>query len=539
MSPQADFIVSNGTGAAVRSDLNVQFAAIVSNNSGATEPATMYAYQWWADTTTGLLKLRNSANSAWISLRELDGTLTIEDGTAAAPGLAFTSDLNTGLFRVGADQVAISTGGTSRLAVSTTAVSSTLAVDVTLGAVGTPSLTFTGDLNTGVYSPGADQVAITTAGVQRVNFNAATEVVFNDGGADVDFRIEGDTNPDLFKIDAGLDEVQVANLNGGPLAGTRNRVINGDMRIDQRNAGASVTPANNTYTLDRWKNYQTTASKYSVQQNAGSVTPPSGFTNYLGITSLSAYSVLSSDYYTLQQPIEGFNIADLAWGTASAKAIIVSFWVRSSLTGTFGGSLFNAAGARSYPFSYTITVANTWELKTITILGDTSGTWTAGNTAGIQVCFGLGAGSTYTATAGAWAAGLFTQPTSSTSVVGTSGATFYITGVQLEPGPVATPFERRSYGQELALCQRYYMKYTSHRQVGYALAANDSTQYLVYPVIMRAAPTLVSLGGGTSSNASALNFVNPSNVGFGLELIATATGRVGIFDNSFQASAEL
>jgi hypothetical protein len=164
-----DYVIANGTGAAVRSDLNGALAAIVSNNSGATEPGTMYAYQWWADTTTGLLKLRNSANSAWISLRELDGTLTIEDGTAAAPGLAFTSDLNTGLFRVGADQIAISTGGTSRLAVSTTAVSSTLAVDVPLGAVGTPSLTFTGDLNTGVFSPGADTIALVTGGTNRVH----------------------------------------------------------------------------------------------------------------------------------------------------------------------------------------------------------------------------------------------------------------------------------------------------------------------------------------------------------------------------------
>ena len=170
---QHDYVIANGTGAAVRSDLNGSLAAIVSNNSGATEPGTMYAYQWWADTTTGLLKLRNSANSAWISLRELDGTLTVEDGTAAAPGLAFTSDLNTGLFRVGADQLAISTGGTSRLAVSTTAVSSTLAVDVPLGAVATPSLTFTGDLNTGIYSPGADQVAISTGGTARLNADTA------------------------------------------------------------------------------------------------------------------------------------------------------------------------------------------------------------------------------------------------------------------------------------------------------------------------------------------------------------------------------
>jgi len=154
---------------------------IVSNNSGATEPGTMYAYQWWADTTTGLLKIRNAANNAWVTLRELDGTLTLEDGTAAAPGLAFTSDLNTGLFRVGADQVAISTGGTSRLAVSTTAVSSTLPVDVPLGAVGTPSLTFTGDLNTGLFSSGADAIDIATAGTRRFGVSSAGELTVYGG----------------------------------------------------------------------------------------------------------------------------------------------------------------------------------------------------------------------------------------------------------------------------------------------------------------------------------------------------------------------
>jgi hypothetical protein len=111
---QHDYVIANGTGAAVRSDLNNALAAIVSQNSGATEPATMYAYQWWADTTTGMLKLRNAANNAWITLRELDGTLTIEDGTAGSPGLAFADDLNTGIYSPGADQVAISTNGTER-----------------------------------------------------------------------------------------------------------------------------------------------------------------------------------------------------------------------------------------------------------------------------------------------------------------------------------------------------------------------------------------------------------------------------------------
>ena len=192
-----DYVIANGTGAAVRSDLNGALAAIVSNNSSATEPATMYAYQWWPDTTTGLLKQRNSANSAWITIGTLasanlgllslaggtmTGALAVTAGTAALPGIAVSGDLNTGIFSPGADQLAISTGGTSRLAVSTTAVSSTLAVDVPLGAVGTPSLTFTGDLNTGIYSPGADQLAISTGGGQRINIEADGDINIDGGG---------------------------------------------------------------------------------------------------------------------------------------------------------------------------------------------------------------------------------------------------------------------------------------------------------------------------------------------------------------------
>jgi len=205
---QADYIVSNGTGAAVRSDLNGQLAAIVTNNSGATAPATTYAYQWWADTTTNTLKLRNSANSAWIEIMQLDGTLTMEDGTAALPGLAFRDDLDTGIFRAGTNQFAITTGGTARVTTSTTAVTSALPVDVLLGSASTPSYTFTGDLNTGIFSPGADQVAISTNSVERLKIGTS-EVVFNDAGNDIDFRVEGDTNADLFKIDAGTDTVIV------------------------------------------------------------------------------------------------------------------------------------------------------------------------------------------------------------------------------------------------------------------------------------------------------------------------------------------
>jgi hypothetical protein len=257
-----------------------------------------------------------------------------------------------------------------------------------------------------------------------------------------------------------LTQVKQSNIDtsASELYGFRNRIINGDMRIDQRNAGASITPTVGTYTLDRFTALISQASKFSVQQNAASVTPPVGFTNYLGATSLSAYTVGSAEYYLIAQKIEGYNIADLGWGTADAKTVTLSFWVRSSLTGTFGGALRNSAANRSYPFSYAISVANTWEQKSITIAGDTTGTWLTTNGIGVNLYFGLGVGSSNVGTAGAWVAANYNSSTGATSVVGTSGATFYITGVQLEVGSVATPFERRPYGTELSLCQRYYEK---------------------------------------------------------------------------------
>ena len=153
----------------------------------------------------------------------------------------------------------------------------------------------------------------------------------------------------------------------GVSQGFKNRIINGAMVIDQRNGGASITPTSGQFSVDRWKMVLSQASKYTAQQNAGSVTSPAGFTNYLGITSSSAYSVLSSDYFFISQGIEGYNMADLNWGSANAKTATLSFWVRSSLTGTFGGSIGNVNGDRSYPFSYTISSANTWEYKTVTI----------------------------------------------------------------------------------------------------------------------------------------------------------------------------
>jgi len=292
----------------------------------------------------------------------------------------------------------------------------------------------------------------------------------------------------------------------GVSPGFRNRIINGGMTIDQRNAGASVTPANNAYTLDRWVVGAQQASKFSVQQDAGAVTPPVGFTDYLGCTSLSAYSVLSTDFFEVDQIIEGYNIADLGWGTANAKTITISFWVRSSLTGSFGGNILNNGETRCYPFIYTISAANTWEQKSITIAGDTSGTWTTTNNVGLRLCFSLGAGSAYAGPANAWSGNGYHGTQGTVSVVGTNGATFYITGVQLEVGSTATSFDYRPYGTELALCQRYFYQLNNQMQFGIATSYVSGINFLIYqnPVQMRTAPSITnnSASGTIATNGS-------------------------------------
>ena len=298
----------------------------------------------------------------------------------------------------------------------------------------------------------------------------------------------------------------------------KNRIINGAMVVDQRNAGASVTATGSSplYTIDRWSAYFTQNSKYTVQQNAAAVTPPAGYNYYLGVTSSSTYSVLAGDYFNISQSIEGYNMADLAWGTASAKTITFSFWVRSSLTGTFGGALQNSAYARTFPFSYTISVANTWEQKTVTVTGDTSGTWLTTTGVGIRVLFGLGVGSTYgSGTAGAWSATESWSCSGATSVVGTNGATFYITGVQLEQNTVATPFERRLYGTELALCQRYCPVFdlaTGDGYTGFAANTTLSDYRIPYPVPTRVAGTGITASGTFGVSNGAGGFSASGNV---------------------------
>jgi hypothetical protein len=316
--------------------------------------------------------------------------------------------------------------------------------------------------------------------------------------------------------------------------GFKNRIINGAMVIDQRNAGASGTAG--AYTVDRWFYEPSQATKGTWQQNAGSVTPPTGFSNYLGFTSSSAYSLLSGDYFNFQQKIEGFNFADMAWGTANAQSVTLSFWVRSSLTGTFGGTLRNSDTNYSYPFSYAINSANTWEQKTITIAGPTAGTWVgATNGLGVLVAFSLGTGTTYSGTAGAWAASNLLSATGATSVVGTNGATFYITGVQLEKGSTATSFDYRPYGTELMLCQRYYSRQ------GIFGRGNISAHVTVpINVNMRTTPSVTTISTFTADGAAYTVYTDAiATNNFDVKITWTGGGSTSAYSAEFGAAAEL
>ena len=272
-----------------------------------------------------------------------------------------------------------------------------------------------------------------------------------------------------------------------------NRIINGDMRIDQRNNGASGTA--NQYTVDRWIFFNV-AGKGAWGQNLNSQAGPAlaaGFPYCLGFNSSSAYTAATAEMFVFAQQLEGDAVSDFAWGAASAQPVTLSFWALSSLTGTFSGSIQNYAATRSYPFTFSLPTATNWIKIVLTIPGDTAGAWVMSSNAGsLVVSFDLGSGASRRGPAGAWASANYYGATGAVSVVATNAATFYVTGVKLEIGSIATPFNRQSLAKSMADCQRYYTTFAGNL---YAYTANNgfsggavSTVYL--PVTMRAAPTI-------------------------------------------------
>jgi len=594
---QHDYIIANGTGAAVRSDLNNGLAAIVSQNSGATAPATTYAYMTWADTTAGVYKMRNGANNAWITLYQLDGewsTIAFENGSAAAPSIYFKdSGTDTGIYSPGTDQVAITTGGTGRLFIDAsgrllagtstartnffgTTLSSLTQIEGTGGSNARGSISvLNNDVSnnppfvllgrSGAATLGSNAAVVSGSRLGTVSFHGADgtsfieaatiagEVDGTPGSNDMPGRLvlsttsDGASSPtERLRIDSSgrllvgtstasgsallqvAGDVQVQSINGGPIAGSRNRIINGDMRINQRGGTITSPTASVAYGIDRWRivRFNDTTGTFTLQQ---STTVPAGFTNSGLITVTAAQtSVPSNGLYRFDHLIEGLNTADLGWGAAGAQSITIGFWVRSSITGTYGARVCNSAETRSYVFQYTINAANTFEYKSITIPGDTTGTWLTDTGIGIGLNFDLGSGSSSEGTANAWNASNVCRASSNIRLISNSGATFYITGVQLEPGSVATPFERRSYGQEVALAQRYFLQNVTTASAynaifgafGTCIATTTATLYFSAPVSMRSAPTLAYTGtprlddgqSGYTISAMSAGQSNPSTI---------------------------
>lgn len=287
--------------------------------------------------------------------------------------------------------------------------------------------------------------------------------------------------------------------------GSSNLIINGAMAVDQRNSGSSFAQTNGAYNLDRFRGNSydggATTGKFTVQQSS---TAPDDFDHSLLVTSSATTADASNNIFNIEQLIEGFNSANLNYGSSSAKTITLSFHVRSSLTGTFGGALKNNARNRNYPFTYTISSANTFEKKVITISGDTTGTWVGStNGIGLWLSFGLGVGSNYSGSAGAWGSGDYFSATGATSVVGTNGATWYITGIQLEVGSQASDFQHEDFGTTLAKCQRYFfavgfpdkLASSVNFAMGYYLNSARVDCVIDLPVTMRTTPSVIASSG--------------------------------------------
>jgi hypothetical protein len=390
--------------------------------------------------------------------------------------------------------------------------------------------TFDNGLATDTISEETSAAGVTIDGVLLKDSEVTTDVInekTSAAGVTVDGVLLKDTG-----VGSAASPVTLNSL-AYPTEGSvnfRNRIINGDMRIDQRNAGASVTVTTGAYSVDRWLPQENNGSTVTAQQ---STTAPSGFTNSLLLTASTGATSASGQVTRLQQRIEGFNWSDLGYGAAGAKTVTVSFWVRSSVTGTYCFGLVNGGENRSYASEYSISVADTWEYKTITIAGDTSGTWLTTNGIGIFCFWDLGSGSDFNQSAGSWSGTNDWKTSNQVDWVGTTDATFYITGVQLEVGSVATPFERRPFGTELALCQRYcYTLFATDCATDnfarFALGDCDLTDrlqgYVWFPVTMRVAPSLTA----TAANTFTLYSAGATNTCTQVNVAPTVTSKIGL-----------
>lgn len=471
-------------------------------------------------------------------------SIGLSAGRLQAPSLYFTADPDTGIyspnlgsFALVADATQPLTVANSRVGIGSTLPKSGLVLDVNGNVAVSGVTTITN--SSGTVRAGGGTTALIVEGNARITgiLTIGTGSVTIDG---VNNSI--DVNKIVGVSTAGITTIYSRSLNDGPFSGFRNRIINGDMSISQRSGeigtGNDLTEYNygvgTGYVLDRWQGATTVANNLAIGK---STTAPSGYTYSLRARAQTGSAIGVSSYFSVIQSIEGLNVADLAFGTAAAKTVSVSFWVRCSIAGTHSGSLRNSANDRSYPFTYNINSTDTWEYKSVTIPGDTSGTWLKNFNVGIQLVFDLGSGSNFRGTAGSWSGNNYVGVTGAVSPMATSGATWFLTGVQFEEGPTSTPFEVRGYANELRLCQRYYVHETLLFLQGYIGSATILGVSGHLPVAMRINPILVETSAfNSNTTVTTLTVSNRQNV------FATAAGLVigpATLSSFFTASAEL
>jgi hypothetical protein len=334
-----------------------------------------------------------------------------------------------------------------------------------------------------------------------------------------------------------------------PSLGRRNLIINGAMQVAQRGTSVTGITSSGYQSLDRWKLETVGEETLTMEQSSDA---PDGFGSSMKITVTTADSdVEASDWCRVIQCIEGQNFQSLAFGTSGAQQFTLSFWVKSSVTGTYAVTMQNTDADVVNVKNYTINSANTWEYKTVTYEADTSNSIDNDNQLSMRPFFFLTAGSDRTTDDNAvdtWTASNTANNAygHTADIIGTASATWYITGVQLEVGTVATPFEHRSYGEELALCQRYYQRYGGASGTildgGYGTSANATYVGKIIPVTMRAAPTITKNGTWSSANAT-ISFVYISNNYFTLTATHSSTAywfhHANSTDDYLELNAEL
>jgi len=492
--------------------------------------------------TADLLLIAPDSVDASLAPRKVTVQNLIEDGLTAGTfvNLNLTGALTYGTAtgnRTVSTSATITTGTIPNLTAGTT---TSTAATITNGTITTALIpTLTAGTTTGT-------AGIFTSGTVAT-LNSTTGTITN-----LSTTLAGDFTITQGTGTIGTGVVTAAKMANPQYTGFRNRIINGDMRIDQRNSGASVNSSSSgSFAVDRFICYGDGGGVYSAQQSSD-VPTGKGFNKSIKCTVTSVDSPTGSDYYLISQHIEGYNISDLDFGTANSKTIIVSFWVKSSISGAYTLAIRNNALNRAYRASYTINSTDTWEQKAITISGDTSGTWLTDNGTGFQASFALGAGSSLTGSANNWSSDDDYAATGQTQWISTNGATFYITGVQLEAGSTATEFERRPIGTELALCQRYYEQSTSLTgdagARGLIAYATTAVQGFYFVVTKRTAPTVVAYSrNGTinkmSSSATGSDTATATAAGItasGIQQISSSGLTTGMqFEANYTASAEL